>query len=84
MVTVQVNNLSLKDKVTLTDVERILHDSRIALDNELSKQPSDFLINFMLPPLVRFQISSQTVIKLNELFTLLINRKPLHRQFWIR
>lgn len=46
----QVANLSLKQRLTLIDLEQIFHDIRVALEDELSRQPSGFLANVMLPP----------------------------------
>jgi len=49
VVSLQVSGLSLKSQVTLSDLERILHDSRIAVENELSLQPATYLAEILFP-----------------------------------
>jgi len=50
VVSSQVKCLSLKDRVTLIDLERILHDIHIAIDSELGQQSKSTITDFMLPP----------------------------------
>lgn len=50
VVSSQVANLSLKQRLTLIELEQIFHDIRVALEDELSRQPNGFLANVMLPP----------------------------------
>lgn len=47
----KIDSLSLKQKVTLVDLERIFQEIRLELETEISQQPSDFLANMMLPQL---------------------------------
>lgn len=50
IVSSQVASLSLKQRLTLVDMEHIFQEIRVALEDELSRQPNDFLANVMLPP----------------------------------
>ena len=57
----QVANLSLKQRLTLIDLEQIFHDIRVALEDELSRQPSGFLANVMLPPQQISEVNYKTL-----------------------
>lgn len=57
VVSSQVSNLSLKQRLTLVDLEQIFQEIRVALEDELSRQSNNFLANVMLPP----QSSSEVV-----------------------
>ena len=46
----RIASLSLKQRLTLVDLERIIQDIRVGLDEEISRQPSGFLASMMLPP----------------------------------
>jgi len=48
VMTEQVAGVSLKDKMTLTELERLLQDGRIAIENEMSTR-GDVLVRLMLP-----------------------------------
>ena len=50
IVSSRIASLSLKQRLTLVDLERIIQDIRVALDEEISRQPSGFLASMMLPP----------------------------------
>ena len=52
VVSSQVKCLSLKDSLTLVDLERILQDIHHAVDLELEQQFNGSITGFLLPPSV--------------------------------
>lgn len=50
--TARVSGLSLKERLTLEDLEQILRDIHVAIEEELGRQPSKFLVGFILPQAV--------------------------------
>lgn len=45
----RISSLSLKQRVTLVDLETTFKDLQSAFEEELSKQPNEFLADLMLP-----------------------------------
>lgn len=52
----RVAGLSLKDRLTLVDLERVLQEIHVAVEEELTKKPDRFLVDIMLPATVCVEI----------------------------
>ena len=63
VVSSQVGNLSLKDRLTLVDLEKTLLDIHCELEDFMNKQPPGFIANFMFPA------NDVRIITLSKLFT---------------
>ncbi|KAK4009944.1 hypothetical protein OUZ56_019088 [Daphnia magna] len=69
VVSSQVSNLSLKQRLTLVDLEQIFQEIRVALEDELSRQSNNFLANVMLPPQSSSEEESTTSPTLTKMMT---------------
>ena len=63
VVSSQVGNLSLKDRLTLVDLEKTLLDIHFELEDFMNKQPPGFIASFMFPA------NDVRIITLSKLFT---------------